>query len=846
MPEEEDVGKQSGDLTSHEKRKRNREGDQDEHGRIIRQESYAIAIKNLPPTGEEISEMKRFFEKRIDSRGAKINASRRNGYIRVEFPTKEMQIAALKLDFSKIGSSDTSVEEWIGNEEALHQNDDNAHPKRRRLTYTVVIKNLNLTDSILSEVECYFAGRIGSHPNDLHARHGEWNSNVFLELSTRQEQQAALRLDGSTMGSKTMEVQEWNEGGLPQNRTNEHVPDPPDPQSTSKALPPLKPTDEKDDELVLRQRMQLIQKQSIMVLAAANSKYEKRVADQSSKIEELEAQLNNYKLKEQLQENERQGRQGDPNDMFQIRLKSLCHERDIQLRNRDSEINSLKDRLKTALEANAQQGQSIRAKSANMTERLKNLQQEKDARIKVLVSNVQSLETKLKDSTALNDEKEQLISMLNHSVTMEHQQVEDPQIGKGDDSREKELLKIQCKQKEVILKELTIQIDQLKQDLVDTADMQKNGTQAKLEKAISEERKKNAKLQGQVKKKDEDIKAKKQKITNQRNQLAVLQKLQGGKNAQTKVMVSNVQSLETIQKDSTTLNGENEQLNMMLSRSVTMADKRISDAQNEEGNGAHEVELPKIHCKEKDHELKGLRKVIDRLKHDLVSTIALKDELQAKFEKAIAMERMRNAQLQGQTTQEISVAPAKVEGNEIEKLRNQLKNKEEKNRRQKVNLTALLAKIKQREQSLECLKESVKKMKNERQKKDLYTNSQRESIATKVEPSVPSASRQQDSTVEQMEAKLFKVIQDQNALLAENQSLRRDKQDMERSKEEENEQLLEEIEQMKLNHAMELGLMEGSDLSEEVDGLKEELEKAHHRIEEMESKGMVNSQATTI
>lgn len=92
-----------------------------------------------------------------------------------------------------------------------------------------------------------------------------------------------------------------------------------------------------------------------------------------------------------------------------------------------------------------------------------------------------------------------------------------------------------------------------------------------------------------------------------------------------------------------------------------------------------------------------------------------------------------------------------------------------------------------------------------------------------------------------LEAKLSQALQDQNVLLGENQRLRQEIKDTQQQtistlegKEEENEQLREEIEQMRMNHALEMGLVEDSNVSEEVTSLKEELERAHKRIEELE------------
>lgn len=85
----------------------------------------------------------------------------------------------------------------------------------------------------------------------------------------------------------------------------------------------------------------------------------------------------------------------------------------------------------------------------------------------------------------------------------------------------------------------------------------------------------------------------------------------------------------------------------------------------------------------------------------------------------------------------------------------------------------------------------------------------------------PKQGEQYNAWVRELEAKLFKVVHDQNVLLEENQNLRREKKDMQQAiaeweaKEEETEQLREEIEQMKMNHAMEMGLMEGSHESDD-------------------------------
>ena len=146
-----------------------------------------------------------------------------------------MQVAALiKLDGSKLGMNRIRVEEWNVNEKTLYQNDDNGDysqddcpTKRVRSTYAVVIKNLHITEQILSEVECYFAKRIGSCRNNLHASRmksrlkSRGNDYVLLEFPTKRGQQAALRLDGSIMGSHTIEVQEWRGGGFTQNCKNE-------------------------------------------------------------------------------------------------------------------------------------------------------------------------------------------------------------------------------------------------------------------------------------------------------------------------------------------------------------------------------------------------------------------------------------------------------------------------------------------------------------------------------------------------------------------------------------------------------------------------------------------------
>ena len=73
--------------------------------------------------------------------------------------------------------------------------------------------------------------------------------------------------------------------------------------------------------------------------------------------------------------------------MSESRLKSLCHEKDAQLRNRDSEINSLKAGCLGGEESTRGNDTSLEYEYHGMVEE----QEDKEARIKVLISNVQSL-----------------------------------------------------------------------------------------------------------------------------------------------------------------------------------------------------------------------------------------------------------------------------------------------------------------------------------------------------------------------------------------------------------------------------------------------------------------------
>ncbi|CAJ1949985.1 unnamed protein product [Cylindrotheca closterium] len=815
--------------------------------------------------------MERYFQKRVAPCGANLNASLRNGCIRLEFPTKQMQRAALKLDGSLIGNGRRiSLQKWIANEKVISHEDDNNFPKRNRPTYAVVVKNLNPTNKILFDLECYFANRIGLDRNDLHASRMKSGQKILLELPSRQKQEAALRLDGSLMGSHTMEVQEWRGGGLPKNRENESsVTDKQesDPlkedlgsssdvgdgdsllSSPSKSLS-LKPTENKDNEstrkkkqdasseifgeplesvqspspveIESKDRLQSAANEHIKVLSAANSKYEKRIADQFSKIEELQAQLKNYQLQERSPRKEQLGRNECPNDMSESRLTTLCHEKDAQLRNRQSEIIALKASLRDAVAARNRQEQAIRVQNTNTMERLNNLKEKKDAEIKSYVSNVQSLETKLKEAATLNHQKEQMINILNHNVKMADEQIRNLQNGMGN-TRDEELLRMQYRKKDFELKGLKKQVILLKQDLVDTialkddATMQckrkdhdidiltkqvvrlkqnladtvrrKDDAQAKFEKRIAEERTWNAQLEGQLSRKTPLSPGKialTGKLSPQGNEVDLSKRLEILK----KDKVESIRKLKIVQT-------EKEEMQRELEDARKDVDDISRLLQDKEENLRRELRLMEDDMEGYRRDLKAAEKVID----ELYNRLKKKDE--------------------------------DMQANKIKVVR------------QRAQISSLQVKLKQRDQSLESLKETIRKMKEEMTLNKDPDNKYH--TTTKVEPTP----RQQDATVTELEAKLFNVIQDQNVLLAENQSLRRDKQDMQRTistieanNEEENEQLREEIEQMKMNQAMELGLMEGSDLSEEVASLKEELEKAYRRMEEMEKNGL-NGNATT-
>lgn len=231
---------QQGGLTSGGSRKRQRGGegrdpDNEKTSKRRRKTYYAVAITNLYSLDKMIFDRERFFERRVAPYGTKLHASRRGDQcIRLEFPTKQMQIAALKLDGLVLGRKGVHVEEWNENKEALHQNDDKdrsqeGYAKCRRSTFAVVIQNLYPTDHLLAEVEGFFAKRVGScSRKDLNAsRMGDaWKGDIFLEFPRRKLQQAALALDGSAIGAQRIKVREWrgDGDGLPGKRSADKQP----------------------------------------------------------------------------------------------------------------------------------------------------------------------------------------------------------------------------------------------------------------------------------------------------------------------------------------------------------------------------------------------------------------------------------------------------------------------------------------------------------------------------------------------------------------------------------------------------------------------------------------------
>mmetsp|Transcript_21295 Transcript_21295/g.52472 ORF Transcript_21295/g.52472 Transcript_21295/m.52472 type:complete len:897 (+) Transcript_21295:88-2778(+) len=596
--------------------------------------------------------------------------------------------------------------------------------KRSRPVWAIEVSNMTLSTKVMQDLQRYFIKRVCPWRDKLVGMgFTDSGQSFYFEFQNESQQKVALGFNGEEVGRIPMRIRPWNQESVPLKQES----GPPDSggsdsdsvqsakSSSESALSLNSAQDKHDDlggekslgssssqskslsldnahslmEIESKDRLLSAANEHIKVLTTANSKYEKRIADQFSKIEEFQAKLKNYQLqaKEQSLKKDQQGRNEGPNDTSESRLRSLCHDKDAQLRKRHSEIISLKATLRDALGVRNRQEQMIRVQNLNTTERLKNLREEKDVQLKVLVNNVQSLEAKLKEATTLDHQKEQMIRILNHNVEMAEERIRNLQNEKSNKQAE-ELLKIQCKKKDDEVKVLTRHIVLLKQDLIDTVAL-KDDARTKFEKSIAEEKTWIAQLQSQLVEQEKSLSEAKAKLSQENEELS--------------------KSNTALKKRNQTLLKDKLELNRQL---------KIARTENEEmhrnfrANGAVQRDLQntrrdadnlynRLRDKEEDmrRELRAMEDDLAGYRRDLKDAEKEKDKLYA---------RLKN------------------KDKELEDVHERLKTSEKEN-------DELYARLKKKENDIEDMHERLKK--SERVIDELYTRQDIEDIHERLKKS---------------------------------------------------------------------------------------------------------------